>query len=147
MTDLILSGEFKQAVEASAQTPEGNAALDGFVKLIVEWAIDQMTPEQREVFATPEGFAELKKMWPDIVKGYFRYLCPPPPPRKPRKKVRTPTAEEEIASENARLVAEHEAAVNRYRSAFGTPEAVAAANGMAETVDRLREFARKHSTE
>lgn len=143
MADLILSDDFKQALQARAQTSEGKAALNSLVDLIVEWSVGRMTPEQRELFATPEGSAELAKMWPDIVNGYFRSLCPPPPPRKPRKKTRKPTAQE-IAAEHARLVTEHEAAVSRYSGAFGTPDATTAATDMAATLERLQEFARKH---
>jgi hypothetical protein len=51
----------------------------------MEWALDVMSPDIREVLLTPNGIPELMKLWPEIVNGYFRAVSGPAPrPKRPK---------------------------------------------------------------
>jgi hypothetical protein len=83
-TQLILSDEFKEQMQARMKSPEGQRALDEFARLIADWAFEQMPRELLEGLDSREGKKVLEELWPDIVNAYFKMLCNPP--RKPAPK-------------------------------------------------------------
>ena len=142
MTDLRLSDDFQQVFDQRAKSPEGEKALDDFARLIIEWALNLMTPELLEVFSTREGMVELKKMWPEIVDGYFRHLSGPPSKKEKRSKSKTrKRSKQDIDAEHRRLLADHRAALERYEKTLDTPDFGVAAQELDATLVKLREFA------
>jgi hypothetical protein len=55
------------------------------------------------------------------------------------------TTKHQIDLEVARLLAAHEAAVVRYRKAWGTPDLIPAARDMEQKLENLHELAREHA--
>jgi hypothetical protein len=78
-TQLILSDEFKQHMEARMKSEEGKRALNEFAAIIADWAFEQMPRELLEGFGTSEGKKILEEIWPDIVNAYFKALSNPRP--------------------------------------------------------------------
>ena len=111
MAELLLSDHFKRAHDARIKSPEGKKALDDFVGVIMDWAIDAMPPDMREALLTPEGIPELMKLWPVIVDSYFRAICGPrpTPKRKPKKAERqAATAAQLVAETQSRIALRRE---------------------------------------
>ena len=74
-TQLRLAPGFEEALRTRLQTPEGKAASDRFVELILESAAKSLPPELlTSLLADEDAFRE---MWPEIVKAYFRGLGSP----------------------------------------------------------------------
>ena len=78
-TQLILSDEFKQHMEARMKSEEGKRALNEFAGIIADWAFEQMPRELLEGLSTSEGKKILEEIWPDIVNAYFKALSNPGP--------------------------------------------------------------------
>ena len=68
-TQLILSDEFKQHMEARMKSEEGKRCLDQFAKLIIDWAIAQMPTDLLEALVKEKGHATVKELWPGIVNA------------------------------------------------------------------------------
>jgi hypothetical protein len=74
-TQLRLSPGFEEALRARLETPEGKAARDRLVDLILESLEKALPPELlTSLLADEDAFRE---MWPEIVKAYFRGLRSP----------------------------------------------------------------------
>jgi len=78
-TQLILSDEFKQHMEARMKSEEGKRALNEFAGIIADWAFEQMPRGLLEGLASCEGKKILEEIWPDIVNAYFKALSNPRP--------------------------------------------------------------------
>jgi hypothetical protein len=78
-TQLLLSDEFKQHMEARMKSEEGERALNEFAGIIADWAFEQMPRELLEGLASCEGKKILEEIWPDIVNAYFKALSNPAP--------------------------------------------------------------------
>ena len=78
-TQLILSDEFKQHMEARMKSEEGKHALNELAGIIADWAFEQMPRELFEGLASCEGKKILEEIWPDIVNAYFKALSNPAP--------------------------------------------------------------------
>jgi len=76
-TQLILSDEFKQHMEARMKSEEGKRALNEWAGIIADWAFEQMPQELLEGLSTREGKKILEEIWPDIVNAYFKALSNP----------------------------------------------------------------------
>lgn len=78
-TQLILSDEFKQHMEARMKSQEGKRALNEWAGIIADWAFEQMPRDLLEGLASREGKKVLEEIWPDIVNAYFKALSNPTP--------------------------------------------------------------------
>jgi hypothetical protein len=71
-TQLILSPELKQHMEARMKSEEGKRALKEWAGIIADCAFEQMPQGLLEGIASREGKQTLEEIWPDIVNVYFR---------------------------------------------------------------------------
>jgi hypothetical protein len=78
-TQLILSDDFKQRMDARMKSEEGKRALNEWAGIIADWAFEQMPGELLEGLASREGKKILEEIWPDIVNAYFKALSNPRP--------------------------------------------------------------------
>jgi hypothetical protein len=78
-TQLILSDEFKQHMEARLKSEEGKRALNEWAGIIADWAFEQMPQDLLQGLASREGKKILEEIWPDIVNAYFKALSNPRP--------------------------------------------------------------------
>jgi hypothetical protein len=145
VTKLRLSPESAVALDERLKSRDGQKSIHDFARLIAAWAIDQMTPETREVFGTPEGIEEFSKMWPEIVDAFFRSLSGPTPSRKRKasgkaSKRAKPFSDSNHEAERTRLIDAHETALERLRSADSSSATVDAAEELNESLRRLQEF-------
>ena len=81
-TQLILSDELKQHMEARMKSEEGKRALNEWAGIIADWAFEQMPQELLEGLASREGRKILEEIWPDIVNAYFKALSNPAPRKR-----------------------------------------------------------------
>jgi hypothetical protein len=81
-TQLILSDEFKQHMEARMKSEEGKRALNEWAGIIADWAFEQVPQELLEGLASREGRKILEEIWPDIVNAYFKALSNPAPRKR-----------------------------------------------------------------
>jgi hypothetical protein len=76
-TQLILSEEFKQHMEARMKSKEGMRALNEWAGIIADWIFEQMPRDLLQGLASREGKKILEEIWRGIVNAYFRALSNP----------------------------------------------------------------------
>lgn len=72
MAEFRISPEFRAALKARLESPEGQQALDELARLIAETAFETMPSDLQETLATEAGMAAFREAWPDIVEAFFR---------------------------------------------------------------------------
>ena len=78
-TQLILSDEFKQHMEARMKSEEGKRALNEWAGIIADGVFEKMPRELLEGLSASEGKKILEETWSDIVNAYFKALSNPAP--------------------------------------------------------------------
>jgi hypothetical protein len=79
MADLQLAPGFHDVLRSRFETPEGKAAIERLISLIVEYAIDVLPADLLASSTTAEGKKALGELWPEIVEAYLRGLSNPRP--------------------------------------------------------------------
>lgn len=62
-TQLILSDEFKQHMEARMKSEEGKRALNEFAGIIADWAFEQMPTDLMRALVEDGDHETLKELW------------------------------------------------------------------------------------
>jgi len=150
VTEFRLSPASAIALDERLKSSDGQKSIRDFARLIAEWTIDQMTPETREIFGSPEGIEEFTKLWPEIVDAFFRSLSGPTLSRKRKANGKAseranPFSDSNYEAERIRVIDAHETALERLRSAESSSATADVAEDLNESLRRLQEFIRVQS--